>query len=233
MPRAMTEEEIKQTIEDFVQGARRAREAGFDGIQLHLAHGYLLSSFLSPYTNRRQDKWGGSLENRLRIIQEIVRGIKKLLGDEFPIIVKINATDFILHGLQLSDCLKAVKILEAEGVVGFEISGGLAEAGQGSVWKGERAEEEEGYFVPYAAEVKKVISSPVFGLGGLRTLRRLAKLVSSGQVDLVSLSRPFIREPDLVKKFRLGMAHKSACISCNQCFNPRGIRCAQLQKSSS
>lgn len=231
-PRAMTEEEILQTIDDFVQGARRAKEAGFDGVQLHLAHGYLLSSFLSPYTNRRQDQWGGSLENRIRIVLKIIQGIKKLLGENFPVTVKINACDFLPQGFQLKECLQAVEILEEAGVVGFEISGGMAEAGQGSVWKGERTEEEEGYFVSYAVAVKKVVASPVFGLGGLRTLRRLEELVSTGQVDLVSLSRPFIREPNLVKKFRLEEVEKSGCISCNQCFNPRGIRCAQLRKNT-
>lgn len=227
-PKAMSEEEIQQTINDFIQGARRAREAGFDGIQLHVAHGYLLSSFLSPYTNRRQDKWGGSLENRVRIVQEIVRGIRKLLGREWPIIAKINATDFLPSGLQLSESISAVQILEADGVDAFEISGGMAEAGQGSVWKGIRTEEEEGYFVPYAEEIKKNISSPVFGLGGLRTFSRMEELVATGKVDLISMSRPFIRDPDLIKKFRMGLIKKSECISCNQCFNPRGIKCAQL-----
>ena len=233
MPREMTEKDIHDVIDDFVQAARRAQKAGFDGVQLHIAHGYLLSSFLSPYTNRRTDVWGGPLTNRIRITQNIIKSIKKTCGTDYPLIAKINATDLMDSGLMPEECVQAAVILEKNGMDGFEISGGMAEAGQGSVWKGVRAEEDEGYFVPYAALVKQEVSVPVIGLGGIRTFKNMELFIQNDQADMVSLSRPFIREPFLVHKFRERIINKSECLSCNKCFNPRGIQCALLEKIKS
>ncbi|MCX7973655.1 MAG: NADH:flavin oxidoreductase [Candidatus Aminicenantes bacterium] len=230
MPREITIEEIEQVIEAFIQAAKRAKEAGFDGLQLHCAHGYLLSSFLSPYTNRRQDEWGGSLENRAKVILEILRGIKKKINHDFPIIVKLNSSDYLPNGLEVEEAAKVAQMLEAEGLAAIEVSGGSAEAGKGSMWPGVRPEEEEGYFVPAAKFIKKIIKIPVIGLGGLRTFRVMERLVASGEIDLVSMSRPFIREPDLIIKFKRKEVSASQCISCNKCFNPRGIACAEIKK---
>jgi 2,4-dienoyl-CoA reductase-like NADH-dependent reductase (Old Yellow Enzyme family) len=229
-PRAMTEEDIRQTIADFSHAGRRAGDSGFDGLQIHIAHGYLLSSFISPYTNRRSDRWGGSLDNRLRIVREIMRGIRALTGPRFPLTAKLNATDFLEGGLTLEESTAIARILEDEGLDALEVSGGMSEAGQGSVWKGMRAEEEEGYFLRYAARIKKSLSIPVFGLGGLRTFSVMERAVSTGRVDMISLSRPFIQDPAFVKKFRTGVLKKSECISCNGCFNPRGISCAENRR---
>lgn len=228
MPKEITHEEIKAVIGDFIQSSHRAKLAGFDGIQLHVAHGYLLSSFISPYTNRRNDEWGGSLSNRLRIVVEIIRGIKGLEGKEFPLAVKLNSSDFLPRGLELKESIEIAKILEKEGIDAIEVSGGMAEAGKGSVWQGLRSEEEEGYFIDNAAKIKKALSIPVFGLGGIRSFSVMEKIIQKGKADLISMSRPFIREPFLVKKFRTGLIKKSECISCNKCFNMRGIRCAEL-----
>ena len=112
----------------------------------------------------------------------------------------------------------------------IEVSGGSAEAGRGSMWPGVRPEEEEGYFVPAASLIKRNVRMPIIGLGGLRTLRVMEKFVASGEIDLVSMSRPFIREPDLIRRFARSDASASSCISCNKCFNPRGIACAELKK---
>ena len=230
-PREMTAADIGALINDFVQAARRAEEAGFDGVQIHVAHGYLLSSFISPHTNRRTDEWGGPLENRARILVEIVRGIRTLCGRGFPLIVKLNSTDFLPTGLSLEDSLAIARILEDEGLDGVEVSGGMAESGRGSVWTGLRSEAEEGYFIDNAARFKSVLKIPVFGLGGNRTFAVMERNVREGRADLVSLSRPLIRDPYLVRKFRLGEVVKSACISCNKCFNPRGIACGDLKKT--
>lgn len=230
MPREMSQTEIEEVIKAFVAAARRAKEAGFDGLQLHCAHGYLLSSFLSPYTNRRQDQWGGSLENRARIILEILRGIRKEVGEDFPIIAKLNSSDYLPYGFEIEDAIKVAQMLEEEGLAAIEVSGGSAESGKGSMWPGVRLEEEEGYFVPAAALIKKKLKIPVIGLGGLRSFRIMEKLVVEGQVDLVSMSRPLIREPDLIARFERGEASASKCISCNKCFNPRGIVCAEARK---
>jgi len=230
-PKEMSSEEIHQVIEDFVKASRRAKQAEFDGVQLHVAHGYLLSSFISPHTNRRQDKWGGTLANRLRIVVEIIRGIKRLFGQEFSLIVKLNSTDFLPQGLKLKESAMIAVELEREGIDGIEVSGGTAEAGQGSVWKGLRSKDQEGYFVQNASRIKSAISIPVFGLGGIRSFSVMEKFIKEGKVDLISMSRPFIRAPYLVKKFHEGKIKKSECISCNKCFNLRGISCAELKKS--
>jgi len=230
MPRELTQAEIEAVIQAFIAAAKRAREASFDGVQLHCAHGYLLSSFLSPYTNRRQDQWGGSLENRARIILEILRGIKKETGHDFPVIAKLNSSDYLPGGFEVEEAIEVARMLEAEGLEAIEVSGGSAEAGRGSMWPGVRPEEEEGYFVPAASLIKRNVRMPIIGLGGLRTLRVMEKFVASGEIDLVSMSRPFIREPDLIRRFARSDASASSCISCNKCFNPRGIACAELKK---
>ncbi|NIO49866.1 MAG: NADH:flavin oxidoreductase [Candidatus Aminicenantes bacterium] len=230
MPKEMSQEEIRSVIDDFIQSGRRAKEASFDGVELHVAHGYLLSSFISPYTNRRKDEWGGTLANRLRIVVEIIQGIKELSGKEFPLIVKLNASDFLPEGLSIDESIEIAKILESEGTDGLEVSGGMSEAGKGSVWKGLRPEEEEGYFVDNASKIKAELSIPVFGLGGIRSFSVMEKIIEEGRADLISMSRPFIREPFLIRKFRTGEIKKSECLSCNKCFNLRGISCAELKK---
>jgi 2,4-dienoyl-CoA reductase-like NADH-dependent reductase (Old Yellow Enzyme family) len=229
-PKEMSGSEIQAVIDDFIQGGRRAEQAGFDGIQLHVAHGYLLSGFISPYTNRRNDMWGGSLTNRTRIVTQIVNGIKDITNRDFPVIVKLNSTDLLPDGVHIQEAVRISQILENAEVDGIEVSGGMSEAGKASVWDGPFSEDEEGYFVENAARIKSAVSVPVFGLGGIRTVAVMENMIKQGKVDLVSMSRPFIREPDLVRKIRKSMAYRSACISCNKCFNPRGIACAELRK---
>ncbi len=228
MPRAMTKDDIEKTIEDFSQAGRRAKQAGFDGVQIHVAHGYLLNSFISPYTNRREDDYGGSLFNRARIVREILESLKNTAGAGFPVIAKLNSSDFLPGGLDVEESIEVARLLESSGLDGLEVSGGTSEAGRGSMWQGLRKEEEEGYFVEAAARFKAALGIPVFGLGGLRTLAVMERAVEQGKIDLVSLSRPLIREPDLVRRFQTGEAARSECISCNKCLNPRGIRCGDL-----
>jgi 2,4-dienoyl-CoA reductase-like NADH-dependent reductase (Old Yellow Enzyme family) len=230
MPRELSSKEIFQVIDWFIQAAARARNAGFDGLQIHAAHGYLLSSFISPHTNRRKDLWGGSWEKRARILREIVRGIKKTCGSNFPVMVKMNAIDFLADGITLDEAKRIALTLENSGIEAIEISGGMNEAGRGSVWPGLRSEEQEGYFVPYASAIKQDLKIPVSGLGGIRSISVAERLLSTGQVDLISMSRPFINEPHLLLNFKSGEWKKSGCVSCNKCFNPRGIRCVQRQE---
>jgi 2,4-dienoyl-CoA reductase-like NADH-dependent reductase (Old Yellow Enzyme family) len=228
-PREVTPAEIETLKNDFIQAARRAREAGFDGVQIHCAHGYLLSAFLSPHTNRRTDDWGGTTAKRARIVLEILAGIKAVCGSTFPVIAKLNSTDFLATGLQIEESIEIAGMLEAAGLDGLEVSGGMSEAGKGSIWTGLRAEEDEGYFVDAAARYKQALHIPVFGLGGNRSFARMEAIICDGRADFVSLSRPFIREPRLIRDFRLGRIAKAACISCNKCFNPRGISCGELK----
>ncbi len=230
MPREMTPVDVKNLIRDFVSAARRGRWAGFDGVQLHAAHGYLLSGFLSPHTNRRGDEWGGPLENRVRVVVEIIRGIKDATGPDFPVMAKLNSTDFLEGGLDPDESVAIARILEAEGLDAVEVSGGMAESGRGSVWQGPFSLDQEGYFVGKAAAIKNAVHIPVSGLGGIRTLSLAETFVSEGRVDMISMSRPFIRDPRLVRRFREGEITASECISCNKCFNPRGIRCAEVRE---
>lgn len=227
LPRAMADAEIRETIQAFIRAAERGREAGFDGVQVHAAHGYLLSEYLSPHTNRREDEWGGSIENRTRALVEIISGIKAACGRDFPVLVKLNTTDFLPAGLTLEDAAAAARLIEAAGVDAIEASGGMTEAGRGSVWPGLRSEDEEGYFVANAGRIRAGLSIPVFGLGGFRTFAAMESAVGDGRVDLISLSRPLVRDPGLVRKFRLGEVSKSDCLSCNRCFNLRGTRCGR------
>ncbi len=228
-PKEMTATEIASTITDFIKAAERAKQAAFDGIQLHVAHGYLLSSFISPYTNRRTDAYGGSTEKRLQIIVDIVRGIRSSLGKDYPLIVKLNATDYHPEGLTVEESVDMAKILEGEEIDGIEVSGGMAEAGKASMWKGPFSEEEEGYFVSNASRIKSAVSLPVFGLGGIRTYKVMEKILNLGKADLISLCRPFIRDPFLINKIRTGETEQTECISCNKCMNPRGIRCSEIE----
>ena len=150
-----------------------------------MAHGYLLSSFISPYTNRRTDDYGGSTEKRLQIVVDIIRGIRSNLGSDYPLTVKLNATDHHPQGLKVEESSDMAKILECEGIDGIEISGGMSEAGKASMWKGPFTEEEEGYFVSNASQIKSAISLPVFGLGGIRTYAVMEKILNSVRLYLI------------------------------------------------
>jgi 2,4-dienoyl-CoA reductase-like NADH-dependent reductase (Old Yellow Enzyme family) len=222
-PAAMSEEQIHRVVEDFAQAIRRAKDAGFDGVQLHCAHGFLLSSFISPYTNRRSDGWGGSVENRVRIISEIIKRAGELVGD-FPVLVKLNATDGIEGGLDAPECVEIAEALEAAGVCAVEVSGGIFEAGEVTAKRGIETAEQEAYFKDYSKMIREAVDIPVMLVGGLRSKSMMEELIVEGYADLVSMSRPFIREPDLVVKFREGV-ERAECVSCNRCFDERGVRC--------
>jgi len=230
MPREISPKEIEEIITWFIAAALRAKKAGFDGVQLHAGHGYLLSGFLSPHTNRRTDDWGGNWKNRSRILREIISGIKASCGQNFPVMAKLNATDHLSGGITLKEALLIARSLEETGLDAIEISGGMNEAGLGSVWPGLRDEDQEGYFVPLASEVKKHLKIPVAGLGGIRTFRVAESFLTRGLVDLISMSRPFINRPEILLDYKSGRLEKSPCLSCNKCFNPRGIRCVQNRK---
>jgi 2,4-dienoyl-CoA reductase-like NADH-dependent reductase (Old Yellow Enzyme family) len=228
VPVEMTEEDIRQTITDFAEAARRTQQAGFDGVQLHCAHGFLLSSFLSPYTNRRTDRWGGSVENRTRIITEIMKEIRKRTGEEYPVLVKLNATDgFDIYsgkfGLDAPECVEIASLLEQAGVCAIEVSGGIFEAGEVMSQTDIDSEEKEAYFRRYAKMIGDTVHIPVILVGGIRS-RNIMDLVLKVYADMVSMSRPFICEPDLVPKIRAGAAG-AKCVSCNLCFDSDGIRC--------
>ena len=230
-PRAMTEDEIEECIENFVKATERAKLAGFDGVQIHSAHGYLISSFNSPRTNLRNDKWGGNLENRMRFLLETYRRIRSKVGDDYPVFVKLNVTDCVDGGVEIDESSQIAKILSEEGIDAIEISGGTYESrGKGAVRTRIRKPEQEAYFLPYAEKIKEVISDvPLILVGGIRSASVMERILTEDKADFISLCRPFIREPDLVEKIKNGK-DKVDCISCNGCMTSRVdvVRCVQI-----
>lgn len=238
MPREMTLDEIEETIEAFSEGARRAMEAGFDAVQLHAAHGYLLSEFLSPYTNRRTDEYGGSFEKRIRIVLEIYRRIVKNLGGDFPVLIKMNVEDFVKGGLKIDESKKLAEKFSKVGFSAIETSGGMWESPKHykeirgfppEARIGIRSRDQEAYFLPYAREIKEVIGVPLMLVGGIRSFDVAEKIVEDGDSDLISMCRPLIREPDLPNKWSSGTSATADCISCNRCVMSlsKGVSCHQ------
>jgi 2,4-dienoyl-CoA reductase-like NADH-dependent reductase (Old Yellow Enzyme family) len=244
IPRALSLEDIQEIIEAFSHGILRAREAGFDGVQLHAAHGWLLSSFLSPHTNHREDAYGGSTENRTRIVREIFEKGRNLAGKDFPILIKMNTTDFFPDGTDLEEAIRVAKILEQTGFSALEISGGMWETVTRSKEDlgfppymlpesrtGIQRKEQEAYFLPAAAAIKKHVGLPILLVGGFKSLDKIQEVLESGSADFVSLSRALIRQPDLPELWKTGKGKNTAdCISCNACVGGGEsiTRCKQI-----
>jgi len=217
--RAMTNGEIDQVIAAFGAAARRAREAGFDAVQVHGAHSYLLSQFLSPHTNRREDQWGWELGGRLRLHLAVLAAIREQVGLDYPVMIKLGLADGFAHGLALKDGLEAARRLAQAGYDCLEISQGLRGKGyQEAEFRPEdKKAAQEGYFRDWAAAVKQRVSVPVIAVGGLRTPQACAEVLERNQADLVALCRPLVSEPALVARWQDGDLTRSRCISCNKC----------------
>ena len=237
MCREITKSEIFQIIEDFKNAAVRAKKAGFDGVQIHAAHGYLLSQFLSPFFNKRKDEYGGSIENRARFILEILQAIKSELGKQFAILVKINSDDFIEGGFTQSEMVQVSAMLESAGIDAVELSGGTSL--KVSNYSSSRVSEidskgKEVYYRDAAKLYKEKISVPLILVGGIRSYRVVKELIGKDLADYISLCRPLIREPDLIKRWKRGNTERATCISCNKCFVPtragKGIYCVVEKK---
>jgi 2,4-dienoyl-CoA reductase-like NADH-dependent reductase (Old Yellow Enzyme family) len=232
--RALTEAEIPAIIDAYAQAARRAREAGFDAVQLHGAHGYLISQFLSPFTNRRRDEWGGSLENRLRFLREVTRAIRSEVGNDYPVFTKLGLVDRsdLDPGLSLEEGLVAVAACAEFGLDGVEISHGIGGSGRSKRGSRLRGTKDEAYFRDWAraARALPAISTaafPIILVGGLRSLEVMEDVLASGDADFISLCRPLICEPDLPNRLKTGQA-RAACISGDRCWPVKvgeGIAC--------
>lgn len=259
VPHKLNDAEIEQIIADFAAAARRAKAAGFDGVQIHCAHGYLLSEFLSRHTNHRRDKWGGSLENRFRIVDEIMKAVRREVGD-FPVIVKMNCFEKAHDGIKTSEAVEIAKLMEKAGVDGIEVSCGLVSEGfnmsrggfpypimcQDNFRFEMLPEFTWGFVKPFmqlimgspkpvrnynvaaAQIIKKAVSVPVIVCGGIRMKKDIENIIMTQKADFISMSRPFICEPDLVNKFRNGESNVARCTSCNYCLmgaERRPLRC--------
>lgn len=228
--REMTAQDIRNLVEAFAQAARRAQAAGFDGVQLHAAHGYLLSQFLSPIFNRRQDDYGTAVDNRARIHIDILHTIRETVGNDYPILVKLNCQDFAENGLTPEDSLQVAGRLADAGANAIELSGGLLTNKNLSPCRsGINSPDKEAYFKEEARCCKREIDVPVMLVGGIRSLDVAEKLVQHEATDYVSMSRPFIREPALIRRWQSGDQRKASCKSDNLCFKPglkgKGICC--------
>ncbi len=199
-PRALTEEEIEALIARFARTARAAARAGFGGVQIHAAHGYLISQFLSPATNRRTDGWGGSARRRRRFLLEVVRAVRAAVGDRVAVSVKLNSADFQRGAFDESESLEVVRALDDAGIDLLEISGGTYEqpAMLGAARGSTRAR--EAYFLRYAAHARRATGVPLMVTGGWTTGRAMSAALREGTLDVIGLARPLCLTPDLPKR---------------------------------
>lgn len=222
--RISTEEDLHSVISSFGDAARRAKEAGFDGIQIHAAHGYLLSQFISPLTNRREDKWG----NRFRLVGEVCRAVRREVGPAYPVLIKFGMADGIPEGLSAEEGAKIAARFQEWGLDGIEISTGFSGSRLKSIQKGIRREEEEAYLLPLIQKARQATPLPLIAVGGFRSRKVMEQVLLGGWADFISLSRPLIREPDLPVLLQEGKVSASSCLSANNCWpeNPgEGIAC--------
>jgi len=233
----LTGAQIQDLIKAFADAARNARAVGADGVQIHAAHGYLVSQFLSPLTNRREDEWGGPLEGRARFLRTIVRAAREAVGENFPIGIKLGACDDDPAGLKVEETLQVAKWLatpkewlEEGGIDFIEISGGFrTDLMRRRVTPGKN----EGYYLPFAARFKEEMKIPVFAVGGLRSIAKMNEALALNQCDAAAMSRPLICQPDLPRILRAG--GKSECRGCNRCLlkNDQPTACHALRTSFS
>ncbi len=209
-PRAMTEQEIHRAIAQYAEAARTAQQAGFTGVQVHAAHGYLLSQFLSPVTNRRSDDWGGPLQNRARLLLEVVRAVRGEVGSEFAVAIKLNSADFQKGGFSLEDSMQVARWLQEEGIDLLEISGGtyeqlrlLGRTGHEADIeepKRESTKRREAYFLEYAQSIRNCIDIPLAVTGGFRDRTGMEEAVTKDGIDMIGLARPLCVIPDLSRQ---------------------------------
>jgi len=209
----------------FADAAFRAKQAGFDGVQMHAAHGYLLSKFLTPYYNRREDEYGGSIENRARMVLETYKVIREKVGPVYPILVKINSEDYMEQGMTFAECKYVCRELDKIGINAIEVSGGSSSSrpNEGSARK--ISVEQEAYYKVYAAEIASEISTPIICVGGHRDFAALSAIINETSIEYIALCRPLIYESDLINRWKSGNRERAKCISCNKCFRRDGTRC--------
>lgn len=218
----LSKNDIRKIIEDFAAAALRAKKGGADGVEIHGGHGFLLTQFLSPSINKRNDEYGGSLENRSRIFYEILEKVRNTVGKDFNIWFKISIAEGTEKGYSAKDGIALSIALLKKGVDGINVSSGTSYAGamNSPSTIGVSAGKSEAPFAKYAWELKKYASDRqiIILTGGLRSLPVMADLIHNKTCDLLGLSRPFIAEPDLVNRWHEEDTRPTACISCNACF---------------
>jgi len=245
-PREMTEEEISETINAFGAAAKRGKEAGFDAVQLHAAHGYLLAQFLSPHTNRRTDEWGGNRENRMRFVTEVNNSVREAVGDDYPVLTKLSVEEGLEKGITIDEASDVAMRLSQIGIDAIEISGGTivdtifmmsrgdipidmitrnADPAAKEQMEGffysikDMVKYEEAYWLKHAEKIKEVIDDvPLILVGGMKYPQTMEKILEENKADLISLSRALIREPNFPKEMSEGRKDPAKCAFCNRCL---------------
>lgn len=223
-PQEMTKEEIIFVQKAFADAAERAKKAGFDGVQIHAAHGYLLSKFLTPYYNRRTDQYGGDYEKRSRMVLVTYEAIRDRVGPDYPVFIKINCEDFFEQGMTFSDCKYVCRKLADLGIDAIEISGGSRSSRPNEGFARIIPPEQESYYKKYAAEIAQEIKTPVILVGGNRDVKVMTEILNNTAIEYISLCRPLICESDLINRWEKDTA-PAKCVSCNKCFKSGGIAC--------
>jgi len=259
--RAASEREIERITADYRRGAAVALEAGFDSIEVHLGHNYLLSAFMSPKLNRRRDRWGGSVENRARFARQVVRAVREEAGGRAAVTAKLNMADGVPGGLWLDDSVEIARMLAADGCLdALELTGGSSLANPMYLFRGEAPRSEfaatlpgpvragfrvfgrrflreypfeEAFFLPYARQFRDAVDIPLILLGGINRLDTIERALGEG-FSFVAMARALLREPDLVNKMEKGETAESLCIHCNKCMPTiyRGTRCVLVPESA-
>jgi 2,4-dienoyl-CoA reductase-like NADH-dependent reductase (Old Yellow Enzyme family) len=237
--RALSREEIEKMIDLFGQAARRVREAEFDGVHIHGANGYLISEFSSPYTNKREDEWGGDAERRSRFLFHVYEAVRKAVGPDYPVTLKIGVVDSVTAGLTAEESCARARKLEEMRLDGIEVSLGVMNSYLDNVRKyvavdGGRAfgdllfhrmfsePGKQAYYVPYAEQMRKAVKIPIIIAGGMRSTDVMEGVIESGAADFIAMSRPFVREPDIVHQISEGRRGLVDCTSCNLCLDRDG-----------
>ncbi|TYO95756.1 2,4-dienoyl-CoA reductase-like NADH-dependent reductase (Old Yellow Enzyme family) [Geothermobacter ehrlichii] len=236
-PLEMTADDIARVIDAFAAAADRARRWGFDAIQLHAAHGYLINQFLSPLSNRRTDAWGGDPDNRMRFLLEVYAAVRQTVGSRLPLLVKLSLDDHLEGGLCCDDALQVACALDTAGIDGIEISSGTPASGDRTPVRRRRADDPplQPYNLELAERLRPVVRCPLLLVGGIRDRLRAESILRCGSADFISLCRPFICEPDLARRWQGESLAVAACISCNGCFKTafRGrLRCVRTDRDA-
>jgi 2,4-dienoyl-CoA reductase-like NADH-dependent reductase (Old Yellow Enzyme family) len=222
--RELSSDEVFEHVNDFIQGARRAAEAGFDAVQVHAAHGWFVSAFLSPVTNLRQDDWGGTPEKRAKFATRIIEGIRQVTGPHFPILIKLGLKDYHPKGKPVVEGIASAQACIESGLDAVEISEGIEEEPFHHI----RLDARNPYYLEECREARKAIAKPLILVGGMRELVDIHRIVEGGLADAVSMCRPFIMDQHIVQKFSLGAVVRSDCTSCNRCIQEmqnRNLHC--------
>ena len=239
-PVELTTEEVSGLVRSFGAAAARAAEANFDGIHIHGGNGYLISEFCSPHANTRDDEWGGDAERRSRFMVEVYDAVRSAVGDDLPVTARLSVEDSVESGLQREESLQRARVLADRGLNGFETTYGVMRSyfenirpyvavGRAQAWRNllvQRARQPAGaeaYYRPFARAVKEASGLPVILVGGVRTTETMTDILSSGDADFLAMARPFIREPDLVRKLEAGRTGGVECVSCNMCLAHDGF----------